>query len=145
MVLLDESMLQPKFAFSIRHYAGVVTYSTAGFVEKNKDQIHDELSDIVQYSTNGAMATSYRFVEDAARARAAAAASVRVCAVQKCDGDGLGRMPCVLPCAVGYRKARRRRRSAVACSVKPSARSSSEHPLSWPLSPITWTCPPAIP
>lgn len=63
---------QPKFQFSIRHYAGLVTYSSAGFVEKNKDQIHDEASDLVKYSSNPALHQSYSFVEAAQKARAAA-------------------------------------------------------------------------
>lgn len=63
---------QPKFQFSIRHYAGIVTYSSAGFVEKNKDQIHDEAADLVKLSSNRAMSQSYAFVEAAQRARSSA-------------------------------------------------------------------------
>jgi hypothetical protein len=66
---------QPMFQFSVRHYAGLVTYSSAGFVEKNKDQIHDEASDLVKLSSNDALQQSYEFVEQAQKARAAAASS----------------------------------------------------------------------
>ena len=67
---------QPKFQFSIRHYAGIVTYSSAGFVEKNKDQIHDEAADLVKLSSNRAMSQSYAFVEAAQRARSSASVCV---------------------------------------------------------------------
>lgn len=73
----DRSPLQPLFQFSVRHYAGLVTYSTAGFIEKNKDQIHDELSDLVRVSSNPALSTSYAFVEAAQKARSAAAVCSR--------------------------------------------------------------------
>lgn len=70
-------MPQPKFQFSVRHYAGLVTYSSAGFVEKNKDQIHDEASDLVKLSSNDALHQSYAFVEQVQKERASAASSVR--------------------------------------------------------------------
>ena len=38
------------FRFTIRHYAGDVTYDTAGFLEKNKDQLFQETIDLLSSS-----------------------------------------------------------------------------------------------
>jgi hypothetical protein len=38
------------FLFTVRHYAGAVTYDTAGFLEKNKDQLYQEMVDLLRSS-----------------------------------------------------------------------------------------------
>lgn len=38
--------------FTIQHYAGPVCYSSAGFLEKNKDQLHQEVLDLLNTSRN---------------------------------------------------------------------------------------------
>jgi myosin-1 len=42
-----------KNSFSIKHYAGDVTYSTAGFIEKNKDLLYNNLVEMCSGSSNG--------------------------------------------------------------------------------------------
>jgi myosin-5 len=39
------------FQFSIRHYAGEVVYTTDGFIDKNRDAIHQEVLDLLAAST----------------------------------------------------------------------------------------------
>ncbi|KAI8853564.1 P-loop containing nucleoside triphosphate hydrolase protein [Chytridium lagenaria] len=41
-----------KIQFGVRHYAGDVTYTSTGFLEKNKDAIQDELIELVQKRLN---------------------------------------------------------------------------------------------
>ena len=38
--------------FAINHYAGVVEYSTEGFVEKNRDELPKSGSDLLSESTD---------------------------------------------------------------------------------------------
>ena len=39
------------FRFTVRHYAGAVTYDTNGFLDKNKDQLYQETIDLLQSSS----------------------------------------------------------------------------------------------
>jgi hypothetical protein len=48
-----------------------------GFVEKNKDQIHEEASDLVKYSKQGSLHKAFALVEETQRRRAEAMALVR--------------------------------------------------------------------
>jgi hypothetical protein len=41
-----------KTQFEIRHFAGVVRYESVGFVEKNKDKLHDTLETLLMESTD---------------------------------------------------------------------------------------------
>ena len=48
-----ECYAKPRFAsdeFIVKHFAGQVTYSTAGFIEKNNDSLHDDLLDLWRLS-----------------------------------------------------------------------------------------------
>jgi myosin-5 len=38
------------FLFTVHHYAGAVTYNSAGFLDKNKDQLYQEAVDLLQAS-----------------------------------------------------------------------------------------------
>ena len=40
------------YQFEVHHYAGHVEYTTLGFVEKNRDQMHNELTELLANSTN---------------------------------------------------------------------------------------------
>ena len=53
-----------------------------GFVEKNKDQIHDEASDLIKFSKAGALHKAFAYVEMAQKARADALAAVRFSSFQ---------------------------------------------------------------
>lgn len=39
--------------FAVHHYAGVVSYSVEGFVERNKDTFNVDLTELMQSSANG--------------------------------------------------------------------------------------------
>lgn len=45
----DKGMLDSEFG--VHHYAGLVVYDSAGFMEKNKDQLHLQLSEMCRAST----------------------------------------------------------------------------------------------
>ncbi|GAB5034473.1 myosin-like protein [Nannochloropsis oceanica] len=48
-----ECYAKPRFhsdEFIVKHFAGQVTYSTAGFIEKNNDSLHDDLLDLWRLS-----------------------------------------------------------------------------------------------
>jgi len=50
-----ECYAKPRFQgdeFIIKHFAGSVTYSTASFIEKNNDSLHDDLLDLWRLSEN---------------------------------------------------------------------------------------------
>ena len=38
----------PAGCFEVRHFAGVVSYDSTGFVEKNRDKLHDHLDELLQ-------------------------------------------------------------------------------------------------
>jgi myosin-5 len=46
--------------FSVRHYAGEVVYTAAGFIEKNRDSIHREALDLMRESSSSLMQTVFR-------------------------------------------------------------------------------------
>ncbi|CAM9224876.1 unnamed protein product [Chrysoparadoxa australica] len=60
--------LKVDFKFMINHYAGDITYSTEGFLEKNRDLLHQEGIDLLKSSTKPFLKT----LADSARAEAAA-------------------------------------------------------------------------
>ena len=39
-----------KVEFTLKHYAGPVTYTTIAFVDKNKDSLSDDLTDLIKAS-----------------------------------------------------------------------------------------------
>lgn len=51
------------------HYAGEVLYNTTGFLEKNKDTLHDDLAEVFQNSENPFIAELYKDFEIGADAK----------------------------------------------------------------------------
>lgn len=49
----------PTQTFGIRHYAGAVTYSINGFLEKNRDTLHADMQQLMQGSTNQLLADMF--------------------------------------------------------------------------------------
>ncbi|CAE8602561.1 unnamed protein product [Polarella glacialis] len=47
---------QRELQFSIRHYAGSVTYTASGWLERNKDSISDDVLDLLRSSSNSLIA-----------------------------------------------------------------------------------------
>jgi len=50
----NEFYAKPRFkdpAFVVKHFAGDVTYQVAGFIEKNRDSLNEELKDLLQRSS----------------------------------------------------------------------------------------------
>jgi Myosin head (motor domain) len=45
--------------FQIKHYAGAVTYSTVGIIEKNRDTLAQEVSHLFRYLSDGYVSNSY--------------------------------------------------------------------------------------
>lgn len=61
--------------FTVSHYAGAVTYTTTGWLERNKDAISDDITDLMRSSQNNLVATL--FAEKATTAAASDAARTR--------------------------------------------------------------------
>ena len=52
MCLTVPGTLDATLAFTVKHYAGAVTYLTPGFREKNKDLLHPDLAAVMQESAS---------------------------------------------------------------------------------------------
>ena len=44
--------VQVDYKFMVHHYAGEIVYATEGFLEKNRDMLHQEGIDLLQSSTS---------------------------------------------------------------------------------------------
>eukprot|EP00928_Gymnodinium_smaydae_P073618 TRINITY_DN5679_c0_g1_i1.p1 TRINITY_DN5679_c0_g1~~TRINITY_DN5679_c0_g1_i1.p1 ORF type:complete len:1355 (-),score=315.87 TRINITY_DN5679_c0_g1_i1:87-4151(-) len=59
---------QKEVQFSVRHYAGSVTYTTTGWLERNKDIVSDDLLEMLRASKNPLVAEVFAPQEDASAA-----------------------------------------------------------------------------
>ena len=51
--------LNARTCFTVRHYAGSVTYTCDGFLEKNKDVLQEDLAELMESSTNELVASVF--------------------------------------------------------------------------------------